>query len=70
MSTHEHAHLRLSPEQARVVDRPPDAEVIQVVAVTFRRGEGCCDQDPTRLVTAYYSLDGQLLAERDSWTKP
>ena len=38
---------------------------IDVTAVTFARGTGCCEQSPYRLVTAYYDSDGVLLFEDD-----
>jgi len=42
----------------------PDARVERVVVVKFQRGRGVAP-DPIRIVTAYYSLDGELLAEND-----
>ena len=51
---------------ARPVDAP-DAEVIQVIEVQFRRGKGEAPDDPVRMVVAYYGLDGTWLAERDDW---
>jgi hypothetical protein len=55
--------------------------VIQVIETDlFTRGCGANDHydcrietpghihEPIRAVTAYYSLDGQLLAERDPWS--
>ncbi len=44
----------------------PAAKVIQVIEVEYRRGQGIKD-DPVRMVTGYYSFDGELLAERDDW---
>lgn len=38
--------------------------VIQVIEVKFLRGQGI-EGDVCRIVTAYYSLDGRLLAEVD-----
>ena len=32
-----------------------------------RRGAGVDEHDPVRLVTLYFSPEGQLLAERDPW---
>ena len=43
-----------------------EAAVIQVVRTVAGRGEGKPD-DPYRLVTQYWSFDGALLAERDTW---
>jgi hypothetical protein len=44
-----------------------DVEVIQVVRTNIAtRGEGIED-DPVRRITQYWSLDGELLAEVDSW---
>jgi hypothetical protein len=41
-----------------------DVEVIQVVRTRLlRRGDG--KTDPIRIVTQYWSLDGELLAEVD-----
>lgn len=42
----------------------PIVEVKQVVVVKFLRGKGVTD-DPYRRVTAYYSFEGELLAEND-----
>lgn len=41
--------------------------VVQVVEVHFIRGKGVVG-DPVRQVRAYYTPDGDLLAEVDSWT--
>lgn len=42
------------------------ARVIQVVETTLeRRGEGKNAEDPIRVITQYWSLDGELLAEVD-----
>lgn len=42
--------------------------VIQVVETTLtRRGSGKSDADPIRIVTQYWSLDGELLAEVDPY---
>jgi hypothetical protein len=42
------------------------AKVIQVIEVFTTRGEGVSG-DPVRVVRQYYSLEGELLAERDEW---
>ena len=43
----------------------PDVEVIQVVRTyLLRRGAGV-EGDPIRIITQYWSLDGELLAEVD-----
>jgi hypothetical protein len=47
----------------------PSAEVRKVIVVTFLRGDGVKD-DPVRQITAYYDLDGTLLAENDPTTEP
>lgn len=45
------------------------ARVIQVIeCAILRRGEGT-SQDPIRIVTQYFSLDGKLLAEVDPCKK-
>lgn len=43
----------------------PEVEYIEVTRVVFRRGHGCCQESPVRMVTAYYLLDGTLLLEQD-----
>ena len=53
------------PAMAKAIGRPPEVRTMTVVAVTFRRGEGCCEADPVREVIAYYALDGEVLAEHD-----
>lgn len=42
------------------------AKLIQVIQVDETRGSGT-EKDPTRWVTAYYSLEGHLLAVRDDF---
>lgn len=42
-----------------------EAVVVSVVRVVSLRGQGCCELSTKRLVTSYYSLDGELLAEDD-----
>jgi hypothetical protein len=44
-------------------------EVIQVIRTEAVRGKGA-DEDPSRIVTQYWSLDGQLLAEVDVVAQP
>jgi hypothetical protein len=40
--------------------------VIQVIETTLtRRGSGKSEDDPIRVITQYWSLDGELLAEVD-----
>lgn len=46
----------------------PTARLIQVIETTLTtRGEGV-DGDPIRRVTQYWSTDGRLLAEVDTWS--
>lgn len=46
------------------------ARVIQVIVTTLtRRGEGKSLADPMRVITQYWSMDGELLAEVDPWLK-
>jgi hypothetical protein len=42
------------------------ARLIQVIEVDERRGKGI-EGDPVRVVLQYWSTDGVLLAERDTW---
>ena len=61
-----HKHRSLPASVKAGIDRPPDVvRVRQVIEVEFRRGEGCCDDDPVRACTAYYTLEGELLAVTD-----
>jgi len=46
-------------------DRAPEMEIVQVVKVTFLRGQGCCERSLVRRVTAYYGMDGRLIVEDD-----
>lgn len=47
--------------------RFPSARVIQVIETDLREmGEGT-PGDPHRRIIQYYSLDGELLAEHDTW---
>ncbi len=43
-----------------------EAKVIQVIETVSRIGKGT-EEDPCRLVTEYWSLDGELLAVNDHW---
>jgi hypothetical protein len=43
----------------------PEVDVIQVTRVVFRRGHGCCEESPVRIVEAYFYSDGNLLVEKD-----
>lgn len=42
------------------------AKVIEVIEVEALHGEGV-NADPFRIVTQYWSLDGNMLAQRDEW---
>jgi hypothetical protein len=45
------------------------ARAVQVIETTIaRRGKGV-DGDPVRIITQYWSFDGQLLAEVDPYEK-
>ena len=41
------------------------AKVIQVIETKAAKGDGTLEQ-PSRMITQYWSLDGELLAEKDS----
>lgn len=50
---------------------PFSARLIQVIETRLtRRGSGKSEEDPVRLVTQYWSVDGELLAERDHGAPP
>ncbi len=50
--------------------RTPDSvKVIQVIETKTLRGAGTMD-DPARIVTQFWSLDGELLADDDTHIKP
>lgn len=41
---------------------------IEVIETTLlRRGSGQSSEDPVRIIRQYWSLDGKLLAEVDTW---
>lgn len=44
-------------------------EVVTVIAVMFGRGDGSRAGSPYRIVTAFYTMDGELIAERDPWLR-
>jgi hypothetical protein len=44
--------------------QPDSLKVMQVIEVKCLRGSGT-DGDPVRIVTRYYSMDGDALAEYD-----
>ena len=48
--------------------RIDECRVVRVIRVTFLRGDGTA-ADPARIVTAYYTLDGEIIAERDTWAE-
>lgn len=55
----------LRPTKSTACPRGTDsAEVIQVIKTTAARGRGT-ESDPCRIVTQYWSLVGELLAEHD-----
>ena len=41
------------------------ARVVQVIETKTARGSGRCPDDPVRIVTEYWSLAGEKLAESD-----
>lgn len=46
-------------------------EVIQVIRTTLtRRGRGMTSDDPIRVITQYWNMDGMLLAEIDPHYSP
>lgn len=45
------------------------ARTLTVIEVAFTRGQGVVD-DPVRQVVAYFDLDGEFLAERDTQIPP
>lgn len=51
----------------RQVHEEPAPQVVHltVTRVTFRRGEGCCEKSPVRMVTAYYDDMDEFLFEID-----
>lgn len=44
------------------------AKQIVVIYTQTLRGEGV-EENPLRLIDQYWSLDGELLAEKDEWLK-
>lgn len=45
------------------------AKVIQVIETIALRGSGSSQEDPVRRVKQYWSLDGEMLAEKDMLIK-
>lgn len=45
------------------------AKVISVIETKSARGSGNSPEDPARIVTQYWTLKGELLAERDPIVK-
>ena len=62
----EHFHRR-HPDRLAHAQRPPTVQRLTVIAVSFLRGEGCCDEDPVRECVAYYHENGDLLHVLDPW---
>lgn len=50
----------------RGVEMKPRAKLVNVIEIVFNRGKGI-PGDPVREVRQYWSTDGQLLAECDTW---
>lgn len=46
------------------------AKVIPVIKTESARGSGKSSEDPVRIVTQYWSLEGELLAENDPIARP
>lgn len=45
------------------------AKVVQLIETTIlRRGKGT-DGDPIRIITQWWTLEGELVVERDAWTE-
>lgn len=59
MSLYHNHNRRAGPALAPVVKQET------VTVVQFGRGQGCCELSLVRIVTAYYSADGELLFEFD-----
>jgi hypothetical protein len=49
----------------------PDTAVCETVIITtiLRRGSGKDEKDPVRIVLQVFTLDGDLIAENDSFTE-
>lgn len=43
------------------------ARVLQVIETKTQRGSGRSLDDPVRIVTQYWTFDGEMLAERDEY---
>lgn len=52
------------PRTAPPTGRLDSVTIIEVICVVFSRGRGIAS-DPIRLVTAYYTKDGDIIAEHD-----
>ena len=50
----------------KVEAKSRSARLVEVVEVKTPKGEGT-DKDPMRIITEYWSKDGQLLAVNDSY---
>lgn len=46
-------------------DGAPTVESVSLIRVQWARGTGCCSESTYRIVTAYYTPEGQLLWEDD-----
>lgn len=49
--------------------RCESARVIQVIEIKASRGSGIISTDPVRTVTEYWSLEGEKLAEKDTYLR-
>lgn len=47
---------------------PHDVQIKQVIITRLlRRGEGKDKSDPVRIVTQFWTMEGELICEFDSW---
>jgi hypothetical protein len=46
-----------------------EISVEPVIRLIVRRGTGKTDDDPTHLVTQYWTRDGDFIGERDRWAQ-
>lgn len=60
------SEVRIMPDVERVTTE--SARVIKVIETKSTRGVGT-SANPVRLVTQYWSLDGELLAEKDEFMR-
>lgn len=61
MEDNEDLTMQIHPRAFQSIQAPAQVEVLQMIRVTSKRGDGL--EDPVRAVIRYYDMSGKLCAE-------